>query len=61
MKRVKRKVLAILMSMAMAFTMMPMMGTAVYAADDTTEPVVVAAGNHAEVGNVWNATLCCRC
>ena len=52
MKRVKRKVLAILMSMAMAFTMMPMMGTAVYAADDTDEPVVVTAGNNAEVGNV---------
>ena len=52
MKRVKRKVLAILMSMAMAFTMMPMMGTVVYAADDTDEPVVVTAGNNAEVGNV---------
>ncbi len=52
MKRVKRKVLAILMSLAMAFTMMPMMGTAVYAADDTDEPVVVMAGNNAEVGNV---------
>ena len=42
--KVKGKILAILMSLAMAFTMMPMMGTAVYADDSATKPAAINIG-----------------
>ena len=45
MKRMKGRLLTALMSLAMVFTMMPMMGTAVYADDPATTPTAINIGS----------------